>query len=310
MHNHQSIINLSLPNLKIVGNINNSTFNRACPINDSDPESITWLKGIPNNYVEIINNTKANVIVCDVSIELDKEQLQTKTFILTDNPKNTFIKILNLLFRSSHQGHLHKTATVDSESVIGKNVFIGPNVVIQKSKIGDNTVIHGNCFIFENTIIGNNVIINPGTVIGGDGFGYSKNEDNSYEKFPHFGGVIIEDNVEIGSNTSIDKGTLGNTILRKGVKVDNLVHIAHNVIIGENSLVIANSMIGGSTKIGKNCWISPSCNILNGLEVGDNVMVGMNSTVTKSIPSGQSWAGSPAKPLDEFKELQNKLKKL
>lgn len=310
MKNYKNIIDLNLINIKIIGDVNNSNFNKACPLNESSPKSITWLKGKPENFNEILKNTEANVIVCDSALTLNDKLLNKKTFILTNDPKNTFVKILNSLFNIKVTEQIHATAIIDKKSVIGKNVYIGPNVIITQSSIGDNSVIYGNCYIFSNTSIGNNVIINPGTVIGGDGFGYSKNSDGTFEKFPHFGGVIIEDYVEIGSNTSIDKGTLGNTILKKGVKVDNLVHIAHNVVIGENSVIIANSMIGGSTKIGKNCWVAPSCNILNGLEIGDNVMIGMNSTVTKSIPSNQSWAGSPAKPLKEFKELQIKLKNL
>lgn len=310
MFDHKNILKLNLPGVRLNGNQENSTFEKPCPINESYTNCITWLKGIPNNYREIIMDTKANVIVCSNSIELDNSLLESKFFIQTEDPKNTFIKIVSSLFYVPNEPQIHRSALIDSKSVIGENVHIGPNVVIKRSHIGNNVVIHGNCYIFENTIIGNNVIINPGTVIGADGFGYSKNADSSYEKFPHFGGVIIEDYVEIGSNTSIDRGTLGNTIIKKGVKIDNLVHIAHNVVIGENTLVIANSMIGGSTKIGKNCWISPSCSILNGLEIGDNVMIGMSSVVTKSIQANQTWTGSPAKPIDEFKNLQNKLKRL
>jgi UDP-3-O-[3-hydroxymyristoyl] glucosamine N-acyltransferase len=310
MKNHKDIIALNLPNISIVGNIENSNFKNAKAIHEATENSITWLKGLPENYNEILKSTRSNIIVCNSVLEIENKILTDKTIILTKDPKNTFIKIISCLFESKIIRTIHPTAIIDKESIIGVNVHIGPNVIIYKSVIGDNSIILGNNFIFENTVIGQNVTIYPGTVVGSDGFGYSRNEDGTLEKFPHFGGVIIEDNVEIGSNSSIDKGTLGNTIIKSGVKIDNLVHIAHNVIIGENTLVIANCMIGGSVKIGKNCWISPSTNILNGLQIGDNVMTGMNSTVTKSIPSNETWAGSPAKPLNEFKELQNKLKNL
>ncbi len=168
----------------------------------------------------------------------------------------------------------------------------------------------GNNVILDKTIIGNNVVINPGTVIGSEGFGYQRREDKKLEKFPHFGGVIIEDDVEIGSNTSIDRGTLKNTIIRKGSKIDNLVHIAHNVEIGEYCLIIANSMIGGSAKIKKYSWVAPSASILNGIEIGENSTIGMGAVVVKSVPNNQTWAGVPARPLEEFIRIQKKLKQL
>lgn len=310
MKNINDILVLLKDNVKLSGALKNVSITRPMNIIEADENSITWIKGKPSNFNELVENTKAKVIVCNNEIQINETLKRDKLFILSNDPKNTFINIITSLFVKQMEGSIHPTAIIDKDAFVGHNVHIGPNVVIQKCTIGDNCSIMGNNFIFSNTQIGNNVIINPGTVIGSDGFGYSKNNENILEKFPHFGGVIICDNVEIGSNTCIDRGTLGNTIIKEGVKIDNLVHIAHNVFINQNCLIIANSMIGGSTKIGKNCWIAPSCNILNGLEIGDNVMIGMNSTVTKSIPSNQSWAGSPAKPLKEFKELQIKLKNL
>ena len=122
--------------------------------------------------------------------------------------------------------------------------------------------------------------------------------------------MIIEDFVEVGSNTSIDRGSLGNTIIKEGAKIDNLVHIAHNVIVGKSCLVIANSMIGGSTIIDDFSWIAPSASILNQVKIGKNVTVGMGAVVTKSIPDGETWTGVPAKPMQEFLEIQKKIKAL
>jgi len=147
-------------------------------------------------------------------------------------------------------------------------------------------------------------------VIGADGFGYQRNDKGEFEKFPHIGGVVIKDNVEIGSNTSIDRGALGNTIIEEGAKIDNLVHIAHNVKVGKHSAVIANSMIGGSTIIGDYSWVAPSVCMRDQISTGNNVTIGLGAVVLKSIPEGETWTGSPAKPLAEFLELQKKLKKL
>ena len=146
-------------------------------------------------------------------------------------------------------------------------------------------------------IKGKNVQIGDNCSIGNDGFQYIKDVDGSLIKFPHFGNVILEDDVEIANNTCIDRGALSNTIIRRGVKIDNLVHIAHNVEIGENTQVIALSMIEGSVKIGKNCWISPSSCIKNKIMIGDNVIIGMGAVVIKDVESNSVMIGNPAKLL-------------
>lgn len=145
--------------------------------------------------------------------------------------------------------------------------------------------------------MGIGIKIGKGTIIGADGFGYERNEKNELEFFPHIGGVIIEDDVEIGCNVCIDRGVLGDTIIHKGVKIDNLVHIAHNVEIGKHTAIIANAMIGGSVKIGSYSWIAPSASILNGVTIGNNVIIGMGAVVLKDISDGETWAGVPAKKL-------------
>ena len=143
-----------------------------------------------------------------------------------------------------------------------------------------------------------------------NGFGYSRNEEFEFEKFPHVGGVIIEDNVEIGANTCIDRGALGNTVIKTGTKIDNLVHIGHNCVIGKHCAIIANSMLGGSVVIKDYSWIAPSASILNQLSIGEKVTIGLGSVVNKSVPDGETWMGVPAKPLKEFADIQKAMKKL
>ena len=128
--------------------------------------------------------------------------------------------------------------------------------------------------------------------------------------FPHIGGVILEDNVEVGANNTIDRGALSNTILRKDVKTDSLVHIAHNVVIGERTLIMANAMFSGSVTVGKDCWIAPSSSMRDTIKIGDNVTVGLGAVVTKNIPSKQIWTGNPARELKELIKIQNKIKRL
>ena len=303
-------IEKNIKDIEIIGLKNNISIKKALPIFEASEDSIVWLKGTPENANELLFKTQSKCIVCDKSLLIDEELLKNKTFILTSNAKQTFIEILNLIFPSFKTASIHPSAQI-IDSKIGQNTYIGPNVIIENSEIGDNCQIIGNNFIHSNTIIKNNVIINSGTSIGTDGFGYSRDsQTNILKKFPHFGGVVIEDNVEIGANSCIDKGTLGNTIIQEGTKIDNLVHIAHNVNIGKNCLIIANSMIAGSTIIGANSWIAPSASILNGLSIGKNVTVGVGAIVTKNIPANETWAGFPARPMEEFKNQLKKIKEL
>jgi UDP-3-O-[3-hydroxymyristoyl] glucosamine N-acyltransferase len=153
-------------------------------------------------------------------------------------------------------------------------------------------------------IKGSNVVIGKNVVIGGEGFGYEF-DDDVLVKFPHYGGVIIESDVDIGNNTCIDRGALGNTIIMKGTKIDNLVHIAHNVEIGERCLVVANVGIGGSVKIGNDCYIGFGATIKNGVKIGNNVVVGMGAVVLRDIPDNEVWVGNPARNINEKKRKNN-----
>jgi UDP-3-O-[3-hydroxymyristoyl] glucosamine N-acyltransferase len=273
-----------------------NSFSKISTLNEADPNSIIWISPKKENKESLINNSKANVIVCD--IDVDESLIDTqKTIIKVQDPRLTFLRICKNYFEEKEIPSIHNSAIISKNAVIGKNVSIGPNTCIENVIIGDNTIIHGNCYIYSKTTIGNNVVIQANTVIGSDGFGYEKNEDGVWEKFPHLGGVVIEDFVEIGSNASIDKGTIGNTIIKKGAKIDNLVHIAHNVEIGENSMIIANAMIGGSTIIQNNVWVAPSSAIREGICIGNNSLVGLGAVVTKNIPENQIWIGNPAKEL-------------
>ncbi|GAB2495591.1 UDP-3-O-(3-hydroxymyristoyl)glucosamine N-acyltransferase [Algoriphagus taiwanensis] len=286
-------------------------FTKASPINNTAEYSITWVKKNLDKSLELIQNSLSTVIVLDRSLKGLFEIDSNKAYILSDDPKSTFINILNFVFPRERTSNVHSTSIISNNSKVGLNCYIGPNVTIEDNcTIGDNCVLLGNNYIFSGTNIGNFVTINPGSVIGSDGFGYARKANGELNKFPHFGGVQIGDYVEIGANVCIDRGTLGDTIIKSGVKIDNLVHVAHNVVVGENSLLIANSMIGGSTVIGKNSWIAPSVNLMNGISIEENVTVGMGATVTKNIPSGETWAGSPARPIKEFIRIQNIIKNL
>lgn len=191
--------------------------------------------------------------------------------------------------------YLAAFASIGEHSSIGEgtkihgHVYIGDNV-----KVGKNCIFYAGVKIYHDCVIGDNVTVHAGTVIGSDGFGFAPNSENSYDKVPQIGNVIIEDHVEIGANTTIDRATLGSTIIRKGVKLDNLIQIAHNVEIGENTVIAAQTGVAGSTKIGKNCMIGGQVGIVGHLQIGDGVKIAAQSGIGKNLKDNAVVQGSPA----------------
>ncbi len=306
----KDIIDCIKDDYNLIGDTEGKYFTNVKPVNEADEDSLVWIKGAKDNKRELLQQTKSKIIICDETLTIEEEFLMEKCFIVVNNPKLVFIRVVENLFVREKQCGIHPTAVVDPEAEIHPSAYIGAFTFVGKSKIGENTYIYGHCFIYDGVAIGKNVTIHAGTVIGSDGFGYSRNEKYEFEKFPHVGGIIIEDNVEIGSNTSIDRGALGNTLIKEGTKIDNLVHIGHNCIIGRHCAIIANTMLGGSVEIKDYSWVAPSASILNQLKIGEKVTVGMGAVVTKSVPDGETWTGVPAKHLKEFADIQKAIKKL
>lgn len=285
-------------NYTIVGNPEGRSFNNIKPITLADQETLVWVNPLRQDKYELLSRTNAMIVIIGNDIDTDTVDLDiNKLLIKVEQPKLSYLRIVGGLFGQKIEYGIHPTAFIHAEATVHPNSFIGPFCYVGVARIGEGTVIKGHCHISDNTIIGNSVLIHPGSVIGADGFGYARNEKNELEKFPHIGGVVIEDGVEIGANTCIDRGTLGNTLIKAGAKIDNLVHVAHNVTVGENAAIIANAMIGGSTAIGKNSWIAPSACLRDGINIGSDVTVGLAALVTKSIPDGEVWAGFPAKKI-------------
>lgn len=293
---------------EIKGNQDNKFFSNAKPILEAETDSIVWLSPSRKDKDQLIINTKAQIIICDSSISI--ADFQTKCFVIVKNPRLSFMRIIEKLLIVKPAFEIHPTAYIHAEAKVHPNSYIGPFTYIGKCVISENVFIFGHNHIYDNVTIGKNVRIHAGTVIGADGFGYERNESGELEKFPHLGGVLIDDDVEIGSNTCIDRGVLGNTWIKSGAKIDNLVHVAHNVIIGKHAAVIANAMIGGSTKIGDYSWVAPSASLRDTITIGRHSTVGLGAVVTKNIPDNEIWTGNPARLLEEFLEIQKKIKKL
>ncbi len=269
-------------------------------------------------YEHFIYTTEASVVIVNKSFEPD--QTVRATLIKVDDAYTSFSKLLEYY----NQVKLMKSG-IEQPSVISDGVEYGDDLYLgsfcyvgKNTKIGNNVKIYPNTFIGDNVIIGNNTVlfsgvriyseteigenctIHAGTIIGSDGFGFAPNTDGTYNKVPQIGNVIIEDNVEIGAGTTIDRATLGSTIIRKGVKLDNQIQIAHNVEIGENTVIAAQSGIAGSTKVGKNCMIGGQVGIVGHLVIGDYVKIQAQSGVTKNIESNKAVQGTPALGYTEF----------
>lgn len=267
------------------------------------PEAITFCREVGDKGRALLHATGAGVILCPEELLPAVPGADGKTLIAVPDPRLSFLRLVQALFAAPMPTGIHPSAVIDPEAQIHPSVYIGPFSYIGKCEIGAGSIIHGHVYLYSNTRIGRNVIIHAGTVIGADGFGYQRNEVDELEKFPHVGGVVIEDGVEIGSNTSIDRGTLGDTVIGEGAKIDNLVHIAHNVVVGRHTAVIAHAMIGGSTRIGAYAWVAPSACVRESLAIGDRAIVGLGALVVKDVAAGATVMGAPARPADEYKAL-------
>jgi len=259
------------------------------------------------NKENVLANSKSGVVICDFIPE-DPSIYASKCLIVVNNPKLFFAKLVNSQLMT-FEPFIHPSAVIHPDAKISKTCYIGPNVCIGKSEIGENTLIPSNCSIYDNVIIGNEVLIDAGCVIGTPGFGYVRDDNGVPTRFPQLGGVIIEDGVEIGANVSISKGALQNTVIHKGVKIEALSLIGHNAEIGEYTYIIGASFVAGSVKIGKYCWIA-SAKIINKISIGDNVTVGLGAVVLESIPSGTTYLGNPAMEIYKYSKLHYKLNKM
>jgi len=264
-------------------------------------------------YEEYLYSTKASVIIINDNLEL--KQPVKATLIRVPDAYTAFATLLGKYQQMMQQQlkGVQQPVYIASTATYGENVFIGafaylgdkvkvgnntkiyPNVFLGDNvKVGDNTVIHPGVKIYHECVIGNNVIIHAGTVIGSDGFGFAPQTDGSFQKVPQIGNVVIENNVEIGANTTIDRATIGSTIIKAGAKLDNLIQIAHNVEVGNSTVIAAQTGISGSTKIGKGVMIGGQAGIAGHLNVADGSKINAQAGLGKSLKPGSSVTGSPA----------------
>ena len=297
----------------------NARITKLAKIEEGVPGSISFLAN--PLYTQYLYTTKASLVIIAKDYELTGPV--TTTLIRVENPGNAFAKLLEMynqvkLNKSGISKHAYisehakvgsniyagEFAVISDGAQIGSNVKIYPQVYVGENVvIGDNTTLFAGVKIYSDTQIGKDCIIHSGTVIGSDGFRFAPENEEGNRKIPQIGNVIIEDDVEIGANCAIDRATLGSTILRKGVKFDNLVHIAHNVEVGENSYLAACNVVAGSTRIGKNCMFSGQVGLVGHLQIADNTIITAQSGISKSIPKpGGVYMGSPAFDANKYRK--------
>ncbi|MBW5410672.1 UDP-3-O-(3-hydroxymyristoyl)glucosamine N-acyltransferase, partial [Brachyspira hampsonii] len=276
-----------------------------------------------NKYLEAALNSKANALILREDAANEIKDLKNKTALIHNNPKEAFIKLLYFLFEDKKYplGTIEPTAIIKENTNISDNTYIGDNVHIGKNTVvGKGTVIEANVFLGDNVVIGENctiyanvsihdrcivkdrVIIGSSTVIGNDGFGFFE-VNGKQMKIPQRGNVVIENDVELGANVCIDRATLGSTIIREGVKIDNLVQIAHNCDIGEHSIIVSQVGIAGSSKIGNHCILGGQAALADHVTLGDRVIFGGRTAVMSNvkIPSNSIMLGAPAQNIEREK---------
>ncbi len=285
-------------------------------IEEGGPESLSFLAN--PKYTQFIYTTKASIVIVNKIFKAEKKI--HSTLIRVEDAYKSFSKLLEYY----NQVKMNKTGIespvfISKSAIYGENIYIGAFAYLGENiKIGNNTKIYPNVYIGDNVVIGDNVILFSGAkiysdtligdncvihscaILGADGFGFAPNEQGEFIKVPQTGNVVIEDNVDVGAATSIDRATLGSTIIRKGVKLDNHIQIAHNVEIGKNTVIAAQTGIAGSAKIGENCMIGGQVGIVGHITIGNNVKIQAQSGIGRNVKDNETLQGSPALPYSDY----------
>jgi UDP-3-O-[3-hydroxymyristoyl] glucosamine N-acyltransferase len=297
----------------------NITVNTLAKIEEGAPGALSFLSN--PKYEHYIYTTLSSIVI--VSKEFEPKEHISATLVKVDDPYSSFAKLLQLYIASkpqktgvSPQAAISASASVAEDCYVGEFAVIGehatvgsgtkiyPQVYIGDNvKVGSNTTIYAGVKIYEECVIGDNVVLHSGVVIGADGFGFAPNEAGGYDKIPQIGNVVIEDDVEIGANTCIDRATMGSTVICKGAKLDNLIQIGHNVVIGESTVFAAQTGIAGSSKVGAHCMFGGQVGVVGHITIGDNVQIGSQSGVSNHIEGGQKYFGTPALPASKSMRL-------
>ena len=317
---------------EVVGDKNASVYT-VSSIEDGKEGGLAYLSN--PKYEQYLYTTKCSIVLVDKAFEPKQEV--AATLIKVDNVGACVLQLLQMYQAMKPQNSgISPRASISEKATVGENCYIGDFAVIEAGavvgngvkiyphcyvgdnvKVGDNTTLYPRVTIYEGCSVGSRCILHAGSVIGADGFGFAPNAAGGFDKIPQLGNVIIEDDVEIGANTCIDRAKTDSTIIRRGVKLDNLIQVGHNVQIGENTVSSAQMGIAGTSKVGKNCFLAGQVGIADHITIGDNVKIGSQSGIDRDVPSGEIRFGSPAlkgmgyyRSFAVFKELPEMAKQL
>jgi len=297
---HDLIRFISADIKQIYGNPENLFVDNITDAANTNETTLDWINPTKANKQEIAERSKAKVMLVDSSVLFSTELLsQNKVLLVVDNPKAILIKVINRFFVEKPKAHIDSTAFIHPNARIGSNVYIGPHCYIGDCIIGDNNIIHSSVCIYDRTKIGNGNVIHSGAIICVDGLGCIRNEDGTLTEFPQLGGVVIGNNTYIGANTHIASGSLSDTIIEDGCKINGLCFIGSNNHLHENVWITGSTMLAGSVTVGKNSTIFSKAVVREWCNIGQNAVIGMGSVVTKDIPAGETWLGNPARKLEK-----------
>jgi UDP-3-O-[3-hydroxymyristoyl] glucosamine N-acyltransferase len=275
----------------------------AAPLDSAGREDLSFCSSYLPGTHERLRACCAGMLIVDASI-LDTMQARSlaATIARSETPRLDFIRMLRRFFAPPPPGaSVHESAVIDPGACIGDCVTIGPLCTIADDvTIGPRSVLHAGVHIYPRVRIGAGVAIHAGTAIGADGYGFERNATGELERFPHLGGVVIEDDVEIGPNVSIARGTLGDTVIGARARIDSLVHISHNVRVGADAAIVSHAMLCGSSSVGQRAWVGPCATLREGVAMGAEAVAGPASVVTRSVSDGVTVAGNPARELPKL----------
>jgi UDP-3-O-[3-hydroxymyristoyl] glucosamine N-acyltransferase len=285
------------PDAIIVGE-SDARFDKVRSLKDADASTLAWIKVKLADRQSVLDSTSAGFIIAPRDIDPTRAVAAGRCVALVDNPKLAFTRVVRALFLSpSLAAGIHPSAVIAKGAEIAADVRVEPGAIIGCARIGAGSVIGARAMIGDGVTLGRNVVVGPGASVGVEGFGYTRDESGEWQHFPHLGTVVIEDDVAIGAHTCVVRGSLGDTVVERGAKIDNLVSIGHNSRIGARALIAANSVVGGSAVVEADAWLSPLAVVLNGVHVGARAVVGAGVVASKNVEESTTLVAPPARPL-------------
>lgn len=281
--------------INVSGEVEGAFIDNLTEVERVNETTLDWINPSKANKQKIAQRSKAHVLLVDETIS----PVAGKVLIRVKNPKVALAEVGNHFFVEESKPGFHPTAIIDPEAKIGKDVSIGAYCVIGKAEIGDGCVLDTNVRVYDDVVMGEGCVVKAGAVLGGAGFGYERDANGNKFRFPQLGQLIVGDYVDIGSNTTIDRGSLSNTIIGHHTKISSNCLISHNNVIGSNVTITGCVMISGSNTIDDNVWIAPNSSIRGWIHIGEGAVIGMGAVVIKDIPEHETWIGNPARKMEK-----------